>query len=372
MNDQERAQHSVQEQLNSGISYNPKAGIQKQMDADGFWPANVRELYDGPVAYMGAEHSRTGESRLYQWTATRGVWWIPRPTGNEPVPPIEPPKDEFKARIGLHATSNGGGYSGADYGEFADLEPSVIKVMTNHDEYSIRKLSGQHPGVSWIVRVFYSTGGRAITPAKFFTETISDTKRTLAAIGSSKVVVELHNEPNLVGEGMFMGKWTAPSGETQAGWCGGDQFNDWYLTLLGMYRSVLPGVKFIFPGLSPGATIDGIRLNSWRFAEQCKSAIYASDGMGVHTYWAGDNTDKAMSVVDWFRGNFPMVPIWITEASNNKPWGAAEKAQQYADFWKRLRERSQVKGITYFVVSGAYPDEVWAGNEIGRMTRAAI
>ena len=370
MIDSERVAHSIAEQLRTGISYNPAAGIQARMLADGFWPANVRELYDGNIAYMGAEHPRTGESRLYQWTAARGVWWIPRPTGNTPPPP--PPKDTFKAKLGLHASANGGAFAQTDYGEFLDLDPSIIKVMTNHDTSSIVKLRQQHPNVDWIVRVFYSTGGRAISPAKLFDETVADTKRVLSAINSSRVVIELHNEPNLVSEGMFMSQWTVPTGQMDAGWCGGSQFNAWYLTLLAKYRAAIPGARFIFPGLSPGGTIDGVRINHQSFAEDCKQAIFASDGLGVHTYWEGDYMAKATSVVDWYAANFPNSPLWVTEASNNQPYDASKKAAQYATFWQMMQSRRQVKGVTYFVVSGNYPTETWAGKGMAKMVRQAI
>lgn len=373
MNDSERAAHSIAEQIKSGVSYNSKAAIQAKMLADGFWPANVRELYDGDTAYMGAEHPRTGESVLYLWSPQKGVWRVPRPRSSEP------PKDVSKALLGLHASANGGAYDEGDYGEFERLKPGLIKVMSNHDFDSVRKLASQNPNAAWIVRAYLNSGERLVTPLMAYNETINDVKRTLSALPSDATkMVELHNEPNLVSEGMFLTPVTVPKGSYATdnyGWCGGNQFNEWYMHFLRLYRATLPNTKFLFPGLSPGGDITHVRRDSKTFAKQCAQAIRLSDGIGIHTYWQGEAQDclvEPLSIVDWYRKEFPTMNLWITEASNNKPLSWSTKAKQYASFWQSMSGRPTVKGITYFVVSGSYPDETWVTRDVARQIRSII
>ena len=294
------------------------------------------------------------------------------------TPPTNPGPDPDLTglcRLGLHATAHGGAYSAADLQQFADLQPDIIKISSNHHPDSIRQLAQQHPGVTWILRIHYSTGGRAVTPTQFVSETINDLPRILAILDgySLDILIEIHNEPNLVSEGLYMAMPGVVSRETP-GWCSGHQFNTWFLKTLQLLRQALPGRKFLFPGLSPGPTVQGVRQNHMNFALLSYQAIQAADALGVHTYWAGDDLAKAMSVVDWFRNQFPAKLIYITEASNNQPWGTPDKALQYADFWKQLNhpDRDHVRGITYFVVSGEYPHETWVDRDMARQVRQHV
>jgi len=323
--------------------------------------AGIGELTDKTAVLWDIPDDRHAE--MMAWFAT---YYPGTKVQFRPIkPPTLPaPKPSGRAKLGLHASANGGAFPDRDFGEFHELQPEVIKIMTNHDLDSISRLMFQHPWISWIVRVFYKIDGREITPERFFQETDLDTARVLATLTAlaraPKVVVELHNEPNLWSEGF------------DSAWKSALAFNDWHLRLLELYRKAQPYHKFIFPGLSPGSSVPDTRINHQAFAISCRQAIEASDGIGVHTYWAGTEMAKALSVVDWYIDQFPGKPIYVTEASNNKPWSNDEKAEQYAAFWRELQKRPAVEAVTFFVASGEYPDEVWTGNDIGRKVRSKI
>lgn len=280
-----------------------------------------------------------------------------------------PPTPTGNALLGLHASADPS-ILPAEIAEFATLQPGVIKVMSLHDPVAIAQLAAAHPTARWIVRAYISgqEGGkpRAISPTQFVTDTINDVRRTLDVLRGREVVVELHNEPNLRAEGMGGGVWAD-----------GKQFNAWFIQVLSAYRVQLPGVKFMFPGLSPGGTIiqDGLtfRVDNQIFATDCTQAIAAADALGIHAYWNSNDAPlpTALAVVDWYLAKFGK-DIWITEASNNKGAPAEVMAQDYVAFWREIRKRPRVRGVTYFVASAsdpAYGHETWVDKGIAAKVR---
>ncbi len=121
----------------------------------------------------------------------------------EQSPPLPDPDPQplGQVSIGLHASAD------PDIGdqeiiEFGLFRPSIIKVLSFHDPVALRKLAQNHPDAKWIVRAFLDFGGRSISPQKFFNDTISDMKRTIDILHDRDVVIELHNEPNILPEGL--------------------------------------------------------------------------------------------------------------------------------------------------------------------------
>ncbi|MCB8981251.1 MAG: peptidoglycan DD-metalloendopeptidase family protein [Ardenticatenaceae bacterium] len=276
----------------------------------------------------------------------------------DPEPPIL-----GNARIGLHASADPG-ISQAEIEEFADMRPGMIKVLSFHEPTAVQKLSKAHPDARWIVRAFLefrsANGVRNISPGQFVNDTINDVRRTLEMIGPGKdVVIELHNEPNLVPEGL------------SGAWSDGATFAQWWLELLRLYRQAMPGRKFIYPGLSPGSAVSGVKQDHIQFVEASRAAVEAADGLGIHTYWSNVYPMQlALNVLDDYISRFRYKPIWVTEASNNKAGTPVyQKAQQYLDFWREIQQRPTVQGVTYFVASASNPafkEEVWVGNDIGK------
>ncbi len=273
--------------------------------------------------------------------------------------PNPDPTPLASADIGLHASADPT-ISDAEISTFTAFRPGIIKLLSFHDPAAVQKLAAAHPDASWIVRAFLDFGGRRITPQQFFDYTINDMRRTLAILRGRDVVIELHNEPNLVVEGLG------------SSWADGGEFARWWLELLRIYRNALPSERFIYPGLSPGSDVRNQKHDHIRFVEASRQAVEAADGLGIHLYWSKVyKMEKALDVLDDYISRFRYKHIWITEASNNKGGVRAyTKAQQYLKFWHALQARPTVQGVTYFVASASNPafaEEVFLGRNMAEV-----
>ena len=303
------------------------------------------------------------------------VWWkadfATRPNGwcaeqhlekgLSPVPPIG------TAQHGLHMSADPGdirhGPGGvAEFEEAKTLRPGVIKVLSSHAPNSIAELYGDQvsignaPNVHWIIRSFLSWGQRNVTPNQFFDWTFSDTQRSVNVLRGfgvpwSRIHVEIHNEPNLALEG-----WGYS-------WHNGGQFAAWANAVLDLYKANLPYVGYMYPGLSPGGSIGGIRYDSNAFLSESEPFLNRCNSVGAHMYWTLNS--PISSEIWWVDRHLRYNKnIWITEASykqNNNASGAVI-GDQYKLFVQALRQRPLVKGVTYFVASASDPDfleECW-------------
>lgn len=270
------------------------------------------------------------------------------------------------ARLGLHASADSYLAPG-ELDIFATARAQAVKVLSSmrpEDVSALRQRLG--PGKLWVVRAFLDFGGRSVTPAQFVEWTFSDVARTLQRLEGESVYLELHNEPNLVQEGLG------------ASWANGSAFNAWYLEVLAQYRGrvAFPGLKMTFPGLSPGGDVPGVREDSTRFLGACMGALRASDAAGDHRYWGvTDTLSDALRGVAGLQAQMGAQgvtrPIVITEASNpSEGVSGADKGRQYVDFARGLP--SGVEAVTYFVASAshaAFQREVWVTG--GRSTGIA-
>jgi hypothetical protein len=283
---------------------------------------------------------------------------------------LEPPTDDAddpdsdtlligKTRIGLHASADPD-ISEAEHQEFADLRPGIIKVLSFHSADDIARLATAHPDAHFIVRAFLSFGNRRLSPEQFVEFTIKDVRRALKELSGRKVVVELHNEPNTTVEGLG------------SSWSDGSTFSAWWLAALKAFRVALPGVRFIYPGLSPGSSVTGVKQDHIQFMEASRAAIVAADGLGVHIYWSAFQTmEQSLAILDDIISRFRSQQIWITEASYSQGNASAgQLAKDYLRFWRELQSRPMVQGVTYFVASAsdpAFSNQVWVGRSIGRL-----
>ena len=261
------------------------------------------------------------------------------------------------ARIGLHASADPGDLSAAELAEFALLRPSIIKVLSSHSEGSISALASQHPEASFIVRASLDFSGRALGPEEFVRYTEYDVRRALRVLAARDVVVELHNEPNLTLEGLG------------TAWQDGESFGTWFLEVLRRYRELLPATRFIYPGLSPGGDIAGLRMGHEAFLQRSRGAVLAADGLGVHLYWRPeDPLPNALGVLDAEHRAFPKAAVWVTEASiPGSGVTPEERATEYLRLWRELLRRPLVQGVTFFVASASHPgfaEEAWLGKGI--------
>lgn len=261
------------------------------------------------------------------------------------------------ALFGLHATADPILAPG-EVELFKSANIELIKVLSNIDPNGLNRLVAETGVKDWIVRAFLSFGGRDISPLQFFNDTVGDVERTLSVLSSYGVfpVVELANEPNLVAEGLV------------SSWTNGTEFSLWLREVLTLYRRKFPNIKFMFPGLSPGGTISGIRQDSWQFLSQCREIINDLDALGIHVYWSNPNypIEGAFREVDQYINLFPNKKIYVTESSNNMYDSDETKAQEYIKFWQYLRTKPTIGGVTYFISSSQhyFSDEVWLGTKI--------
>jgi hypothetical protein len=343
---------------------NLRDGPRRDARAIGFVPAGASLIITGPA--QGEYTPVRVDDRVLQPPFGTAAPAGASAAGLPPVLPAEGPLPTNvdppalgNCRIGLHASADPF-ISDDEIREFADLRPGIIKVLSFHGAAEIGRLAAQHPDAAWIVRPFVAFDGRVISPDQFITDTINDVRRALDVLAGKDVIIELHNEPNVTDDGL---------GTT---WSDGAAFAAWWLELLGKYRQVLPGMRFIYPGLSPGSTVAGVKQDHIQFLEASRAAVEAADGLGVHIYWSAVYPMRtALGVLDDYISRFRFKPIWVTEASNNKAGTSVSlKSQQYLQFWKELQERPTVQGVTYFVAwasNPAFGEEIWVGRGIGAL-----
>lgn len=291
-------------------------------------------------------------------------------SGDGPEPPPDPPSTG-SARLGLHGTADPGAYPDGEAELFTTAKVEAIKVLSSANPDLVRLMSVDNPDALWIVRAFLKFGGRNISPNQFFDDTINDVKRTLTKIrdgwaytgaNGSDIWLELHNEPNLIEEGL------------STSWGSGTYFNEWLRSVVLLYRSALPEIKLMYPGLSPGPAIPNYRQEAFEFLSQSMESASMCDGIGAHIYWntlpATPYTMEAgLGVLDHYLSMIPSKPWFVTEASNNKQGNPAEKGQEYIKFHSHLMQRPLVKAVTYYISSASvgYEDEVWLGTDIAQI-----
>lgn len=290
----------------------------------------------------------------------------------DPEPFLPDPESLYNnlrpAAIGLHASAQPGDLSDREVAMFRQIRPEIIKVLSAHSETSIERLAAEHSAAIFVVRAFLHMEGRQISPSQFVNDTIGDTKRAVNALTKhgvplSRIYIELHNEPNLTLEGLG------------SSWRSGSDFGIWYLAVLQEYRSELRGVRYMFPGLSPGWTVSGVRQDHRSFLSQCASVIAVSDAVGVHSYWSdtfpyGSDPNSGIAILREYAAAYGQKPLIVTEASNNGPAPGSRKGLEYLTF-RNDCTRFGYLGVAFYVASaypGTFDNEVWIdqdGNSTG-------
>lgn len=255
--------------------------------------------------------------------------------------------------IGAHMSADPSLAEG-EIGAIANMNPSLLKVLSTLQLPDVNTIARDFKGVSVIIRPFLHWGERNISPEQFVEWTMPDTRRTMLALSDGRdVILELPgNETNLKVEG-----WTHS-------WNGGREYADWARQVFNIYKQAFPTTKIYYPGLSPGGDIPGVRADSWEFLSQSAGYAALCDGICIHVYVDPPNgytVDRALGEVDTYCRMFPTQRFVISEFSWNKNNGTpAEKANVFLDFWRRLAQFQQVHGVVWFVSSATNPDWSWA------------
>lgn len=176
--------------------------------------------------------------------------------------------------------------------------------------------------------------------------------------------VEIHNEPNLVNEGLG------------TNWNNGTEFATWFMLVAQFLETALPGIQCGFPGLSPGGTIPGIRQDSTTFFNQAQRAVSDADWLGFHAYYGGDGSSWStmLQQINTFAEANKGKIILVTEWSNNAEAISKEiKGPQYKLIYDAAKQRLKpnIGTLSVFVLwsSGAFQHETLVEKD---GTRSAI
>jgi hypothetical protein len=230
--------------------------------------------------------------------------------GSEPPPP---PPEPGNALIGIHASADSV-ITAEEIADIGALQPGVIKVLSSTAPDGIGQLRENHPNAVWIVRAFLAFldgqgNPRNISPQQFLDWTLPDVQRTLNWLPGKTAVIELHNEPNLVDEGLG------------GAWNNGTEFGQWLDQVRQLYRNALPGVPLMYPGLVARRPCARYPL---RFPP-----VFRGIAWGGAELRRGGRT-LLLGAADWLLDGWCAElarprhrpaggkPIWITEASNNR------------------------------------------------------
>jgi len=287
----------------------------------------------------------------------------------DPTPFLLPLLEQNVA-FGLHATADSGyppdqqAAFDAEVLAFQTADIEAIKLLSSTDPLLIAAIANATGARQYIVRAFLDFGDREVTPQQFFDWTFIDVGRTIdqinAVIDNAEIFLEIHNEPNLYAEGL--GK----------SWLNGEDFSAWFLEVVALYKEALPsrtyyipGVKYVYPGLSPGSSIPDVRMDARTFLLDSMAAVQTADLIGVHAYWSP--IYPMAEALAWVETCASHGECYITEASNNGDAPPETKGAEYIEFWEQLQLRGNVKGVTYFISyasNPAFAGEQWVGTPI--------
>jgi hypothetical protein len=267
-----------------------------------------------------------------------------------------PPLPSGNAWRGLHLRADG--HSGQlDYQCLSVGRLNAAKIMTNtgFEELAALIARGIQP-TRIVLRLFADFRGRTVTPIEFV-EWQRLWLTEFARVGGR--YVEIHNEPNLIDEGLGQ-SWQSAAG-----------FAGWYQSVVALIRANWPTLLCGYPGLSPsGGWVDPRgAVELWTATLPALVSMQAVDWIGVHCYWQ-DRGQMTSPDHGRFYERFLALGrlLIITEFSNNSAAVSySEKGAQYREYYASLPAR--VLGAMAFVSSASNPDfnarrECWVTNGV--------
>lgn len=245
--------------------------------------------------------------------------------------------------IGLHGRGDGE-MQGADLDIVHRARLEGVKLTSHATGASIKALKSINPGLFIMIRpiVSFNEGGRArnVSPEEFVRSTADDMQRLFNADPSIQFI-EVHNEPNLVIEGLG------------GAWNNGREFSIWFDRVVQLYRARWPDKKYGFPGLSPGVLNQDRLIDFKQFLSDSALSAARADWVAAHGYWSSEQemTDPdggfSWKVV---RQYFPDKLLFVTEFGNPlQPKNIV--ADQYARYYGMLRHVSGLGGAFSYIVS---------------------
>ncbi|HLF00986.1 MAG TPA: M23 family metallopeptidase [Anaerolineales bacterium] len=254
-----------------------------------------------------------------------------------------------KCLVGVNGRSDGP-LTEADYPPVATARIEAVKLLSSARPENVDRLRQINNNMFIMVRLFADFKNRQVRSDEFAAWVEGD----MAQFYNRGVrYYEVHNEPNLQIEG-----W-------KFSWQDGKEFGRWALDVTHRLKAKFPEAKFGYPGLSPGGSISGQRVDSWAFLGQGDEAARSLDFTCCHCYWLDDGGMLAADgglVYEEYRRRYPGKLLFITEFSNpNAQADMRTKGNQYVNYYKRLRSLPGLGAAFSFVLSGSsgFPHEVW-------------
>ncbi len=259
-----------------------------------------------------------------------------------------PPPTTSDTRYGLHYRADPSAVSSAEYNEQAILMSSggnTVKALHSHPNSVFQNIGATHPE-KVVVRIMQSGWDRNITPQNFFDwniDDLTDKVNILAGHGISPII-EVHNEQNLVQEGLT------------TSWADGHQFGLWTISVIALFKQRLPELKYMYAGLSPGGTIGNVRQDSTQFLQQSinSGVLNHVDYVACHAYWSSSYPmSSAIAHVNLTK-SMTGKPVYVTEASiNDRP--SVFSPQEYGKQYKQFVNALNVEGVHFFCGSASNP-----------------
>ncbi len=222
-----------------------------------------------------------------------------------------------------------GSVHAADVQAVQQARLEAVLLRQNTPSPAILRLRQTNPSLFLAATLTDNLSGEPVSPSAFVAHVQNDLARLYA---EGVRYFEVQPEPNLQSNG-----W-------QRSWASGVEFGGWFGEVVKRLRQIAPDARFGFPGLSPGGTISGQRLDALTFLDQADVAAQGADWIGVRCFW---QTRMALESPDGgrfhqaVRDRYPNHLLMITGFANLNPLTAFTiKGQEYVDFYRDLRQRA--------------------------------
>lgn len=272
--------------------------------------------------------------------------------------PLEPTWRPGRCLVGVHGRL-GGPFDEPDLAAAERARIEAVALMPDVQPEVVDRLREIDPNMFILARLSVDTDDGQVIAAETFVDQLNEALEALYERGVR--YYEIHHEPNL------------NLGGFGTCWQSGDDFETWFLEVLGLLRMRFPDAKFGFPGCAPGAEIVGKREDMWRFLSQCETAIEAADWIGVHCSWEDEqgirSPEGGLAYAEYQR-RWPHKLFFVTEFSNvSLSTDSVTKGRQYVEYYRDLRNRAGIGAAFCFVLSASagFEHEVWR-REDGQMT----
>ncbi len=262
--------------------------------------------------------------------------------------------------VGLHGRADGP-MQEADWSLVQSARIEALKLTSSASPEDVDRARSINPDMFVMVRLFADFRNRLVQAAEFARWVEHDMDRFY---DKGVRYFELHNEPNLTPEGFGLS------------WRSGHDFGQWMLEAMAQLKAKFPEAKLGWPGLSPGPTVEGMRVDDRSFLNSAGDLIGQADWIACHCYWQSeDMMFSAEGGLGYhaYRERWPGKLLFITEFSNTAPgvdWQV--KGNQYLKYYRHLRPHTGLGAAFSFVASASsnFPNEIWR-YEDGRSTPIA-